>query len=419
MAQRTFLLMLLVVVSVGLTVAAGGTLSGYTSLETRFTPNGPTMLSVLDLDMGVTYSIGSVYYSSDGLVVLPGTWVWQGFSGGATFGAFSVETNLLFSGQLADYLYSEAIVELPILGIDLSFQAAQLGTTASVQSGSQKGWAVRAAVTIGSLDIVSITEFGARIDDGGITIVHAPTGRERHYATDSRAFGIGFSGQKLTMSGFSSCCGDIDIIAYLTGHNGLEYVSFSVPEIKIETLPWLTLAANLEFKMDEKTLELVPKLDIGEILCLKLFSRLMTSGGAVASDTVEAITISGLELTCQIGPVTLRDVSILDQHKFGVTTENTGNQVMLIDDILDKGYEYYPDYWEMFSLAYTGEDCCENVSTFLLNFFFERNGAQLFDLAMIYAETSVQLSKMVTMSLGTRTTLPGVDYIKVAFDVTF
>jgi hypothetical protein len=345
--------------------------------------------------------------------------VWQGFSGGATFGAISVETNVLFSGQLTEHLYSEMIVALPFLGIDLSFQAAQLSAMATVQSGSQKGWAVRAAVTLGSLDIVSITEFGARIDDGGITIVHAPTGRERHYATDPQAFGIGFTGQKLSMRGFSFFCGDVDIIAYLTSLNGLEYVRFSAPNIKIDTLPWLTLAASLEFKMDEKTIDLVPTLDIGEVLCFKLFSRLMTSGGVVQSDTIEGITISGFELACQIGPLTLRDVSILDPHKFGVTTEATGNQVMLIDDILGHGYEYYPDYWEMFSLAYASEDCCENVSTFLLNFFFERNGAQLFDLAMIYAETSVQLSKMVTMSLGTRTTLPGVDYIKLAFDVTF
>jgi hypothetical protein len=73
MTQRTFFIILVMVVFLGLTVTAGGTLSGYTSMETRFAPNGPNLFSLLDLATGVTYSIGNVTFSSDGLVVLPGT----------------------------------------------------------------------------------------------------------------------------------------------------------------------------------------------------------------------------------------------------------------------------------------------------------------------------------------------------------
>lgn len=417
MTKRAMLLTMVAVVSVGLTVLAQGTLSGYASLEGRFDLTGPDLMDVLDLDIGVTYSTEQAYFTSDTLIVLPGTWVWQGFSGGATFGAFSLETNVLFSGYLAEHLYTEVIIELPIAGIDFAFYAAQLRE--AVLGGPHDGWAVRIAGSVGVLDIVSITEFGAHIDRGGITIVHAPTGRQRHYATDPRAYGKGFTGEKITIGGFPFCCADIDIATYFTCASGFEYITFGVTDLSIENLDWLTMGADLTFTVEEKTLSMVPTLDIGEVFCFTLYSELLFDGGTMEALAVDGIKFMSMELACEIGSVTFRDVAVLDPCEIALTTEDYGSVVMAIDDILDLGYEYYPDYWEMFSFAYAGPSCCAGETTLLANFYFERDGADLFDLAAVYLEANIPIDELLTLSVGTRTTFPNVDWIKFAFDVVF
>ena len=417
MTKRTMLLTMVAVVALGLTVMGQGSLSGHASFDVRFDTTGSGVMDALDLDLGLTYSFDEACLTAYALIVLPGTWVWQGFSGGATLGAFSLETNVLFSGYLAEYLYGEVVVGLSMAGIDFAFHAAQLGK--AVLGGPHNGWAVRGAGSVGPFDIVSITEFGAHIDRGGIKIVHAPTGRERHYSTDPRAKGEGFTGQKITIGAFPFCCADIDLELYFTCANGFEYVSFGVTDIVIGNLDWLTLGANLKFITEAKELQLLPTLDIGEVLCFTLFSELDFDAGKMAPLKVKGIKIMGLEIACDLGPVTIRDVAVFDPCNIALTTEEYGSQVMSIDDILDLGYEYYPDYWELFSIAYAGPGCCEGESTVLLNSYFDCTTAQLFDLAMIYAEANIPIGKLLTLSFGLRTTFPDKNWLKFGFDVVF
>jgi hypothetical protein len=156
MIRRTAVMVLLLLVSVAMPLAAG-TLSGSTPLWIEFDPLAGAF-DALDLGFEVDYTLGDVVLSTDGLLVLPATWVWQGFSAVGRLGGYTLTANVLFGPSTTDYLYAEAIVELTIDGIDTAWHAAQLSDTAL--GGPADGWAVRIAGSVPGFDLVSITEFG-------------------------------------------------------------------------------------------------------------------------------------------------------------------------------------------------------------------------------------------------------------------
>jgi len=94
----------LLVLSVALPLVAG-TLSGSTSLWIEYLPLYGR-IDALDLGFEVEYTFGDVTLSTDGLFVLPGTWVWQGFSAGGRVGGYGLTTNVLFGPSTAEYLYA-------------------------------------------------------------------------------------------------------------------------------------------------------------------------------------------------------------------------------------------------------------------------------------------------------------------------
>jgi len=145
MIRRTAWMMLLLLAATvfGLTAA---TLSGSTSLWFGLDPLGGEF-DTLNLGFDVEYTLGEVALSTDGLLFLPGTWVWEGFSAVGRFGAYALTTSILCGPSTTDYLYAEAIVEMSIAGIDMSWYAAQLSD--AVLGGPADGWALRIAGFIG------------------------------------------------------------------------------------------------------------------------------------------------------------------------------------------------------------------------------------------------------------------------------
>ena len=369
-------------------------------------------LDRLDLGLAVDYTLGEVVLSTDGLLVLPGTWVWQGFTAVGRFGGYGLTTNVLFGPSTTDYLYAEAIVELSIGGIDVAWHAAQL--SGAVLGGPADGWALRIAGSVGAMDLVSISEFGARIEDDefdGITIVHAATGLERHYATDPLVPGQGFTGEKLSLRGLPFFCAEIDAGLYFTCA-GFEYVSFGVRGIEVGAVPWLTFDVDLTFELQSKSLVLMPRLSLGEVFCVELYTELDWDA---LTRLLSGIGLYGMELSCELGPVTVRDVVVLDLNRYGITTEAYGGVVERLIDAIEAGHEVYPDYWEMFSIAYHGEGCCGGGFTFLLNVYFDETSTSLFDWAMTYVEAEVPLAGGFSFTLGTVTIPAGVDSLTFGF----
>ena len=72
-----------------------------------------------------------------------------------------------------------------------------------------------------------------------------------------------------------------------------------------------------------------------------------------------------------LGPVTVRDVAVLDLDHYAMTTDTYGSVIERLVDAITDEYGGYPDYWEMFSIAYRGDGCCSGDLISLLNVFFD------------------------------------------------
>ncbi len=413
MKKRILIAALVGIVTIGLTLSAAGTFSGRSWFEVTLDPN--VGFTGMDFGIETVYTIGGFTLGADSLFVLPGQWVWQGFTVSGQMGAFSTQANILMGGAPADYLYAETIMNVSMVGIDFAFHAAQL--SAAVHGGPANGVAIRMASSVADFDIISVTEFGAQIEDddfGGISIVHAATGRERHYLTDPRVMGEGFTGQKFSLTHFDFCCSEeITTTLYITC-DGFDYVSFRIEDLLITNLSRLTVDAELKFEMQTKSLLITPKLVLGDVACFELYVGFTPSVGAVGIDT---INIDGISLECQIGPVTVRDVSLFAPYNLALTTERHGSVVMPIADILAKGIEYYPDYWEMFSIAYAGPACCVGEYNFLVNVYFDEDSTSLFDWAMTHVETMLPFGDSFTF--GMEVTPDGLDHLGFGFEVSW
>ena len=412
MRRRVLLPALLLLASLTFPLVAE-TLSGETSLWIEFDPVAGAFDAV-DLGFEVDYTLGAVTLSTDGLLVLPAAWIWQGFSAVGRFGGYGLTTNILFGPSTTDYLYAEAIVELSIGGIDVAWHAAQLSD--AVLGGPADGWAVQVAGSVAGFDLVSISEFGARIEDGefdGITIVHAATGLERHYATDPLVPGQGFTGQKVSLRAVDFCCVDLDATLYLTCA-GFDYVSFGVTGIELGLVPWLSFDAEVTFEIDEKSLSLEPRLSLGEVACVVLYTDLEWDAVTLS---IDGIGFYGIALVCELGPVTVRDVAVFDLNRYAITTEAYGSVVERLVDAIEAGHSYYPDYWELLSIAYHGEGCCGQEFTFLANVYFDEGSSGLFDWAMTHVEAEIPLARSFSFTLAMEAIPAGIDSLIFGFHV--
>ena len=395
-------------------------ITGTFSFWTEFDPV-VGQFDAFDLDMDVAYTIGTFEVVSDTTLVMPAIWVWQGFTGTWTTGSIDTYGHMLFGGSTADYLYGEWIAELTFGAIFFEIHGAYLGS--SVLGGPAGGWAVRGSGVIGAFDLTSVTEFGAHIEDGdfaGITIVHALTGLERHYSTDPRPYSVdgcstNFTGQKLTVGLFDICnCAEIEAELYITC-KGFSYASLSAADIKTPQLPWLAMDAELVFELETKTLTVAPRLELGDILCFTLYGEL----DVATSTQFGGFVFPALELVCELGPVTVREVSILDLCEMCLTTEGYGSRVVDVANALANGWDYYPDYWEMLSIAYGGDACCEGEFTFLLNVYFDEDSASLFDWAMTYARVHIPMGEQLGFTFALKATELGAETIAFGIDFSW
>lgn len=395
MTKRVLIVALAGVIGFGLILSAAGTLSG--SAEFGIVTSSTDWFEDMNLELVVNYDLQGISFTSESLIVYPGTWVWQAFGAEGQFGAYGLSTSILFGASTADYLYAEMIIAIPVAGIDFAFHGAQLSSV--VVGGPQEGWAVSVAGSAGPFDLISITEFGAEIEDednSGITIIHAPSGQTRHYVTDPRVTGAGFTGQKIKIENVTFCCADLIQAEIYFTCAGLDYIGFGVSGLK-SGLSWLILDTDLTFALDEKTMTLTPGLVLGDIACFDIYAEL--KAGAEGT-LVDGITIYGIELLCELGPVTVREVAIFDLTKHVITAETFGSKVALLADAIADGYDFYPNYWQLLSIEYIGDGCCGSPLSVLVNTYFSEASTYLFDVAMVHAEASIPLSESFTFSLA-------------------
>jgi len=416
---------------VGLTLLAGNSFSGSWSSKTTFEQGDINPFRSLDSVLDLNYSFGSFLGASTSEFMLFG-FIWQGFGVTGTLGAFDIQGDLLFGPSTADFIYDQLIVTTSIAGIDFGFYFAQVSD--AVLQGPADGFAIRLAGSTGAFDIVSITEMGAQIEDeddddfNGITIYHASTGLYKHYTTNPMVVGQGFTGEKVTVSGWSfGCVADIATTLYMTC-SGFDSIKFELTGIELGC-NWLTFDGELKFQTQTKSLVLTPQLNLGDAACIKVYAAVLTDA-PVGLDTtntifgdyssITGISLYGLGFTSSWDGVTIKGLTVLDTGHYAITTPEYGSVIEEIVEALEDGHEFYPEYWELISIEVIGDGCCGGSYTFLANTYFDKNATTLFGWGMTHIEGRFPISSKLFLTTEVKVdddTPYGLDHFGFGFEV--
>ena len=291
--------------------------------------------------------------------------------------------------------------------------------------GPADGSAIRLAGSVGTFDIVSITEFGARIEDddfNGITIYHAGTGLYKHYVTNPIVIGQGFTGEKVTVSGWSfGCVEDIATTLYMTCE-GFDFLKFELSGVDVG-LSWLSFDVELTFQVQIKSIVLTPTLLLCEAVCIDVYAAVLTD----APDntiydgftSITGISLYGLGFTSSWDGVTIKGLTVLDTGHYAITTPEYGSVIEEIVEALEDGHEFYPDYWELFSIEVVGDGCCGGSYTFLANTYFDKNETNLFGWGMTHIEVTIPINTVIflTGEIEVDDDTPGLDHFGFGFEV--
>ena len=430
MTKRILVATMIITALVGLTLLASGPLSGSWTSELTFRPNGTFAQFIRSLEslIVVDYTGSGFAATSTSEFQLFG-FVWQEFEVVGTLGAFGYQTNALFGPSTEKkYIYAQFIGSVSLAGLDMGLYFAQLSD--AVLGGAADGFAIRLAGSIGTVDVVSITELGAKIKDDdfdGITIVHAASGLERSYITDPVVFGQGFTGQKVTVSGLSfACVNDITTTLYATCA-GFDFLKFELEGIDVG-LSWLTFDVELTFQTQTKSIALTPTLVLADALCIDLYAEVLTDAPVGTNTTntlfdsynsITGIGIYGLGFSYSWNGVTVKELTVLDTGRYAITTEEYGSVIEEIVEALENSHEYYADYWELLSIEVVGDGCCGGTNRFLANTYFNKNETALFGWGMTYIEGEAAINSTISLSTQLEVSTDGADYYGFGVEVSW
>jgi len=431
MAKRVSLAAILTIAVFGLALFAASPFSVSWSSEMEFTQTGSNVaLRFFDSVFTLDYALGSLLSTSTSEFRNVG-FLWQEFGLTGSIGAFDIQANLLFGPSTGDYVYAQEIVTLSIAGINLGFYWAYLGS--AVFQGPASGTAIRLAATVASLDVISISEFGARIKDedfDGITIYNALTGAYKNYITNPivavqtcPSCAAAFTGEKLTLSGMKfSCIENLTTTMYLSCLSGFDWIRFEIEDI-CTGLSWLSLDLELTFALQTKSIVVTPTLVLGECFCIDTYVDVRTGApddtlyGAFTSIT--GISLNGLGLTFAWNGVSVKALTALDTARYAITTPEFGSVIEKIADAVDDGHDFYLDYWELYSIEITQDGCCSGITHFLANAYFGEPPSGIFGWAMTHVEGKFAISSSIFLTTLVEVDITGLDHFGFGFEVSW
>lgn len=413
MTKRILLVGAVVLLLFGLSALDASPSSGSWVAALGLSPN-PFSISQFYSLLSVDYTVGGLTASSDSEVRLTG-FIWQGFGITGSLGAFNVRGDVLFGPSTASFIYDQLVVTTDIAGISFGLYAAQLSD--DVLGGPADGSVLRVAGFIGSLEIVNCFEMGARIEDAdydGITIYHAATGLCRHYTTNPLVVGEGFTGDKLTISGWSFACLSNGSVSLYMSDEGFESLQFKLTRLRTG-LSWLNVDAALAFQLQAKALVLTPTINFGESACIDTYleARIGSTDTSIAG-----IELYGIGATYAAGVVTVKDVSVIDTGRYAITTEEYGSVIEARGDATVDGDEVYANYWEMLSVAVAGDGCCGDSYSFLADTYFASGGG-LFDWAMTHIEATIPANQVLSIRGLLEVTAGGLDKMEGGINLSW
>jgi hypothetical protein len=337
--KKALVLSLAVVLGLGVASFAQ-TLSGSWDTTVTIVPS-PVSLTI-DSELIVTYAVSGWSFTSDTVLSEAG-WEAQEFDVEGTLGAFTLGSALVFDPAAVAFDSWEVTGGLSLAGVtfDGTF-TLEPGVTTLELVGSG---------TAGNVGVTVDITFG-----------------------DGEGCNFNFAGVDIEVD-FPFCCADV-ISTVSFDCDGFVEATFGVEGIAIPTLPWVTLDALITFTTAAKTLVLTPNFDFGATACFDLYIDQTTAGNLTISD----ITISGIGLECTIGGVQFTGISYWGE----------GDKPGLLEDTV---------YWEAYQIKTTDDGCCGPFS-FDITIYFLEGGAQLFDVAEIDANMSIQVATQFTFSMG-------------------
>lgn len=160
----------------------------------------------------------------------------------------------------------------------------------AVLGGPADGGALRLAGSFAGCEIVSVTEFQARIKDedfDGIQIVHAATGLFQSYDTlpistpQTGSCCSGWSGEKVTLSGLTfAFVEDLTTTVYFSCVYRFEWVRFEVEEL-CTGLSWLSLDLDLTFSLEVKSIVITLSIVLADRVCMDTYFDIRTGADDV------------------------------------------------------------------------------------------------------------------------------------------
>jgi hypothetical protein len=338
-------LVLSLVLVLGLGVASfGQTLTGKWDTTITIVPT-PVSLAIKSTLL-VDYTVSGWSFASSSTFTQTG-WDAQKFTVDGSLGAFVLVSTLTFTPMTPAFKSWVVTSGVDIVGV--SFDAVFTltpGVTKLVLSGAGKAGLVGVAVdvTLGS---------GLACD-------------------------FDFAGVVATVD-FPFNCANIEAVVTF---DCLGFVSatFEATNIAIPTLPWVTLDALLTFQTGSKTLVLTPTFDFGPIACFNLYIDQVDTGTGPLE--LGNIIISGIGLDVTIG-----GVDFLGLSYWGANGDKPG----LLHDT---------PYWEVYQISTSEDGCCGGKFGFKVGVFFDADSAWLFDVSLLKADMSVNVTSNFVFSTG-------------------
>jgi hypothetical protein len=343
--KRALVLSLICVLGLGFGSLAA-TLSGSWDTDVCIDPQQTNFNDAISLDSIVTVKYAVCDWTFTSVTVLDETgWVDQDFNVSGVLGAFSFTSLLDFNPAVPEFGSWINTVSVSIAGVSFS---------------------VKSTLDAAGLGVV-FTGTGA-IGDCTVKVV-ATFGDATTLDCD-----LDWTGVDFTIT-FPFCCADI---TFTVGFDceGFEMACFGVKGIAVPNMPYLTLAADVCFTVDEKTLDITPAFAWGDIACFDLYFEVTTAGNL----SIQNITITGIGLECTIGGVDF----------IGVSYWGAGAKPSILAGT---------EYWEAYQIKTTDDGCC-GAFGFDLGFFFLDTGTQLFDIALIDVNMSLQIASQFKFTMG-------------------
>ena len=343
--MRAFVLGAMMVAAVAGYVGAQ-TMSGVWDAECTIDPLAGTIADFFDFvtNATVTYEIGGWAFTAATQLDDTG-WIDQTFSVGGLLGAFSIGMDLDLDPAGAFETW-EVTVGTTFGGVvfDLDLTLADLDVT----------FVVGASSAIGLIDVDATTTFGG--DDNDIC-------------------DFDWSGSDISME-FTFCCAEISTTAGFDC-DGFSEIVFGADDIAIPSLPWLSIDAELTFRMETKDLVLSPDFDFDPGLCFDFYVVVETQTASRFLE-ISDIHVDGIKLVCEFDRTTFTGIS------FWGTSGKPGA---------------LGSYWEMYKLESNDETCCGPLS-FETAIFFDETSSNLADVAFFSFELELELGDPLTLSAG-------------------